>query len=88
MDTKTNDLASLGFIGDEQIVITRVPEGVRIERIAECIECAKTGPVTVDSLEYGDAHCAPCWDNTLDVWAEMDRADRYTRGAEGGWCDL
>ena len=46
------------------------------------------GPVTEGSLEYGDPECEVCWEKTELVWSEMAAEDRYTRGAEGGWCDL
>ena len=54
----------------------------------ECESCLKVCELDEEALEEGHEECPECWAHTVEVWMEMDAADRRTRGAEGGWCDL
>lgn len=55
---------------------------------AKVIECVFCGEMKPQDPEADDQACTPCWDSYMETCADMDAADRYTRGAEGGWCDL
>jgi hypothetical protein len=54
----------------------------------ECEDCEKVCDLDDEAVDEGYDKCPECWARTTELWAEMDAADRYTRGAEGGWCDL